>query len=561
MTHRDRNLLIVGTIALVVVRVALSVVRSGPVLVADEIGYLTNARVLAGGVAGQLHGAPFYHGGYSLLLAPLLAAFSAPGTVYHLVLVVNAVLVALVFPLLYRLLRRGGAVPPAVALGCAFAGALYPSVTVLSQVAMSENLLFPLTCAWLLVAVELVTGAGRRRAAWMSLAAGLAGLGYATHGRMVLLPALTGMLVLWLGARRRLSPAAVVAGVALIGGGVLATHFLDAFLVTHNYAGHATSEAGSRLSALEHVGAVRGAVENLFGQAWSLLAATFGLAAFAVAAAVGDLRAGGRRIGAPDAPAAPLTVAVAIGLIVISAASFPVRTRSDMLIYGRYADVAAPALIALGLAWLAGAGRASRVRWWWPVAGGALTVVVAAIAAADGLGRANRWNVASLPFITSDLGTKVIIGAAIVTAAGAWALRRAAAARPALTGLAAAALFVPTTAYALYQPVLEAQRAVYPAGWTNPASIADAEHVRTVAYDTDRADTPPGYPTVGDRYIAQWFLPQAHVVLFAGAQQRPPAAYILSDPGWGARHRALAPAVVWSERGRRPSVLWRIRRP
>lgn len=560
MTRRDRKLLLIGTIALVLVRVGLSMLRSGPVLVADEIGYLMNGRILGGGVAGQLNGAPFYHGGYSLLLAPLLAAFPSPDAGYHLVLVLNGVLVALVFPLLYALLRRSGGVRPTVALGGAFAGALYPSVTVLSQVAMSENLLFPLTCAWLLAAAELAAGGSRHRTGWMVLAVALAGFGYAAHGRMVVAVALTAALMAWLGARRRLPVGTVLAGMAVIVGGLLATHVLDAFLVTHNYGGHAVSETGSRLSALDSAGAVRGAAENLLGQSWSLLAATLGLAAFAAVAAYRELRWARAPIASAVAPAAPLTVALAVGLVLVSAASFPVRARSDMLIYGRYADVAAPALIAVGVAWLAGTGHRARVRWRWPAAAAALTVIVAAVTASDGLGHANRWNVASLPFVTSDLGAKVIVGAAIVAAACAWLLRRAAAARPELAGLLAAALFIPTTAYSLDQPVLAAEHAVYPSGWTNPAAITDAAHVRTVAYDLDRTGDPHGYPTVGDRYVAQWFLPHAHLVIFHGGRQPPPAAYVLSDPGWGTRHPGVRPVAVWRTVGRGASTLWRVRR-
>src|SRR5436305_10581847 len=122
------GLLIAGTVALFAARFAVSMLRSGPVLVADEIGYLTNARVLAGGTAGQLHLAPFYHGGYSLLLAPLLATTSDPGRAYHLVLALNAALAACLFPLLHLLLTRFAGLSRRAALGPPFAGAVYPSV-------------------------------------------------------------------------------------------------------------------------------------------------------------------------------------------------------------------------------------------------------------------------------------------------------------------------------------------------------------------------------------------------------------------------------------------------
>ena len=41
--------LVAGTLFLLALRLVLSLIRTGPVLVADEMGYLTNARLLSGG--------------------------------------------------------------------------------------------------------------------------------------------------------------------------------------------------------------------------------------------------------------------------------------------------------------------------------------------------------------------------------------------------------------------------------------------------------------------------------------------------------------------------------
>jgi hypothetical protein len=557
MTRRDRNLLLIGTLALLAARLLLSLLRAGPVLVADELGYLMNGRVLAGGVAGQLQLAPFYHGGYPLLLAPILALRASPGLGYHLVLALNAVLAASIFPLLYVLLTRCAGVAPRVALGAAFAGAVYPSVTVLSQVAMSENLLFPLTCAWLIAACEL---AARPAARWAVLTAALAAFAYATHGRMIVVVVLTVALLVWLGWRRALAAGPALAALAVVVGGLWATHLLDAFLVRRNYGGHATSEAGARLSALGHPSAVWGAVENLVGQSWSLLAATFGLAAVVAVAAVASVRAARREGSAP--PVAPLLVVLlAAGLLVVSAASFPARSRADMLIYGRYAELAAPPLIALGVSRLlrAASSTATRGRLWvvWAVGFAAMTGFVAIVQAAGGLGKANRWNVASFPFVTSDLGAKVLVGAAIVAGAGLVVQFLAVRRRPALMWLLAAALFVPVTAYALHAPVLAAEDASYPSGWTTPGAVAAAGGIRTVAYDLDRAAGGDGYPRVGDLYLSQWFLPHTRLLLFHSHRARPPARYVLSDPGWGARHPGLHPTSVWASGGGAAATLWR----
>lgn len=57
---RDRYFLVLGTAALFGGQLALSLLRSGRVLVADETRYLTNARVLIDAVPGLLERAPLY---------------------------------------------------------------------------------------------------------------------------------------------------------------------------------------------------------------------------------------------------------------------------------------------------------------------------------------------------------------------------------------------------------------------------------------------------------------------------------------------------------------------
>ena len=60
-------------------------------------------------------------------------------------LALNALLAASLAPLLYLLLTRCFRCSPGAAVWPALAAAFYPSVTVFSQVALSENLLLPLT--------------------------------------------------------------------------------------------------------------------------------------------------------------------------------------------------------------------------------------------------------------------------------------------------------------------------------------------------------------------------------------------------------------------------------
>src|SRR5690349_3089526 len=281
---RRGRLLVAGTIVLFLLRLALSLIRTGPVLVADEIGYLTNARVLDGGVPGQLELAPFYRGGYSLLIAPLLELGGSPSFTYHLVLVLNALLAASVFPLLYLLLTRFAGVRPELAIWGALAGALYPALTVLSQVAMSENALFPLVCLWLIAFGGLLREPrGGNDVAWAAALGAATGGLWAIHNRMfvAILLALAGMA--WLTLRGRLRPAGLALGVGIIALAFYGVHALDGYLIDHNYAGSAPDELSERMDEIFAFGGLRTVLANLFGQAWYLLVATFGLAAVTVA--------------------------------------------------------------------------------------------------------------------------------------------------------------------------------------------------------------------------------------------------------------------------------------
>ncbi|HEU5251692.1 MAG TPA: hypothetical protein VFU16_00005, partial [Solirubrobacterales bacterium] len=338
-TRRSR-LLIAGTIALFLLRLGLSLIRTGPVLVADEIGYLTNARVLEGGLPGQLELAPFYRGGYSLLIAPLLELGSSPTFTYHLVLALNAALAAAVFPLLYLLLTRFAGVRPELAIWAAFAGALYPALTVLSQVAMSENVLFPLVCLWLIAFAGLLQEDRRGSdLAWAAALGAATGALWAVHNRMFVAVLLGVGGMVWLALRGRLRPAGLALGVGIVAFAFYGVHLLDSYLIDHNYAGSAPDELSERMDQIFGLGGLRTVLANLFGQTWYLLVATFGLAAVAVA----DFA---RR----RAPLTGVLLALTALLLLVSAAAFPERTRPDMLIYGRYAEVVAPALIAFGLA-------------------------------------------------------------------------------------------------------------------------------------------------------------------------------------------------------------------
>ena len=538
--------------ALFVLRVLLSLVRVGPLVVADEVGYLTNARVIVGEQPGQMTQAPFYRGGYSAVIAPILAVTHDPRAAYALVLVVNAALAACVLPLLYVLLRRGFAVPAATAFWASLVAAVYPSITTYTQVALSENLLVPLTLVWLVALVFLLDARpGREQAVWAAVfAAAAAGL-LAVHGRMIVAVVATGAAVAIAVVVRRLAWASAGLAAVVLGAGVAGVHFFDAYLIRRNYGGHAPDEVGQRLGNLESAGGVAATLRNLVGQSWYIAVATLGLV---VAVALADVPRlvhafRGRRVRTPHALAVFLLVTTA-GLLAVSALSFRTLDRPDMLVYGRYVDVVVPPLLALALARLT-VVRAPLLRVAL-VLGGATALVAVLRATTSPPGAASRWNVASLPFLTFDLGAGVVVGAGIVAvlACTAFAILRHRA--PTLVVPALLVAFLATTAAVERDPIVSTNSGWYGDGWTSPQHAAAG--TQRVAFDVDNPD---------GLYVYQWFLPHDALVLFSASATHAPAAYVLTTADWAAHHRALHPHVLWSDTSHdhRGHVLIRLGRP
>jgi hypothetical protein len=559
--HWVRNRLLAGTLVLFAARLLVSIVRTGPLVVADEIGYLTSARALAGGLPGQLELAPFYRGGYSLALAPIVGLFSDPDLSYHLILVLNAALAASLFPLLYLLLRRLLEAPPRVALWAALAGAVYPALTVLSQVALSENALFPLVCVWLLLLTGLLGSEGPRSGLlWgVGLALSTSAL-WAVHYRMGGAIAIAAGTLIWLGVRRRLSPAAALASLLVLVAGIWATSQLDHFVIDHNYAGLANDEASERFDELFSAVGLRTALANLVGQSWYLLVSTFGLVAVVLADFLGRARAWRREGGEPPSAVVAALLALTAILLVVSAAAFPERIRPDMLVYGRYVEVVTPALVAIGLVVLA-----SRGAWAWAwarrivVAVALLTAAVILIrAASTDPGEPSRWNVSALPFVTGQLGPAILAAAGVIGGFGAWALLRLSGAgrrvagAPAAMALAAA-LFAGIAAYGIWNPVVTSQRGAYPSGWISPEAAAASEPIDTARYDLD------DYDTFG-LYATQWFLPDTALRLFHGDSRASYPRYVLGSQGWSREHPRTRAKQLWSDTVR-DQALWRLETP
>jgi hypothetical protein len=554
-TSAARRLLLAGTGVLFLLRFGLSLLRTGPLVFPDEFGYLSNARLLAGGLPGtrlvagtsDVEIAAFFRGGYSLVIAPLVG-LSDPEIGYRLVLALNAALAAALAPLVYALLTRCFGTAPRVAVWPALAAAAYPSVTAYSQIALAENLLLPMMVIWLICFGRLLDVDSQvGRAAWgVAFAVCAVGL-FAVHGRMVVAVALGTAALILLAFRPPLMLRAELLGVGVILAGITAVHLFNRFLISENYGGFSGNETGSRLENLRDIEGLLAVARNLVGHSWYVMVATLGIAViFAFAAAPRALARICRRNA--DTPELVIGLLLAAGgaLLVVSALSFRDIENAERLVHGRYVEVVIPPLLAVALV------RLSSIRWdrWLPAAVGVLAAatgaVVALRAAINPSDDPSRWHIPSIPFVTFNLGPAELAGAGIIAAASLVGLAAVGRRAPTLLAPAVLLLFLPTTAVAERNPVLSEQQARYPAGWTSPG--AAAPQARVVAFDTDYHF---------GVYIYQWFMPNARFVLFSGSASATPARFVISSRAWAPERPHLHTQPLWSDPGS-DHVLYRI---
>ncbi|MFC4051250.1 hypothetical protein ACFOY4_16280 [Actinomadura syzygii] len=339
-------LLVAGTVAQVLVRLWFARARTGPAADPDETGYLVAARWLAGGPGGDLTGHTFYQGGYPLLLSPAYWFTHDPATVYTLVMGINAVLGALLFPLGYAAARRFGfgrrAAPP-----IAFAAALLPATTFFGAFALADAVLPALVLAWLL-ALDRFARHGRASDA---VAASLAASYMATvHTRgTVLLAVHVGALIAVAVTRRSVRAAAV--GGCAAAAGLAAGTALNAHVRAALYPRGARDLAELLETRLASVPGQEWALSGAAGQVWYLIVSTWGLAGAGLVAVAAVLVR--RRAAAADRTMAAVVLAATFGIAYASSAALPDEHRVGNFAYGRYLSCVALVYALAGAAALA----------------------------------------------------------------------------------------------------------------------------------------------------------------------------------------------------------------
>jgi hypothetical protein len=299
--------LVAGYLIQVALRAAISIGRDGPTIFADETGYLINARVIGGGIPGELRRAALYRGGYSLLLLPAHWLGGGPLSQFRWALLSNALVSSVVFPLVYQLLSRPFRVPARTALVAAFLAALYPPLVVATQFAAPESLLPVLVVLAAVALAGIVASRTPRTAvAWALVCRACAGALATTHSRTAPLVALLVLLLLALAVLRRDLLGGPLAGVALAVAVTVAGQRLNAWLNAQSWGSRQDADLRRVLDSARSIGSLRNVAALVLGQYWYLFVATFGLVVLGLvhAAARSVPRASERGREGPEAPPA-----------------------------------------------------------------------------------------------------------------------------------------------------------------------------------------------------------------------------------------------------------------
>ncbi|MGE5155960.1 MAG: hypothetical protein ACM3JP_00500 [Betaproteobacteria bacterium] len=352
-------LLVAGYAVQVAWRLRLSLPQTGAVIHDDEDGYLLVARILAGGPGASLPSFSIMRPmGYPLLLAPIYWFAQQPVHVYVGVHIVNALVSAANFPLLYLIGRRVLATGRAATAAVAFVLTALPALVFYSEYALTDVLLPVLLELFLLAVHAMLTG---RRPILAGVVAGFAAAYAAnTHVRgLVILVALAGLLVV--GAWRRWLPWSVTtaaaggAAIVYVAGNAI-NRWLEGQLFPGTGAFNVDSRAVGRITSLSGLFRVLG---DGLGQIWYLCASTYGLAGLGLAAAIVMVL---RREG-PRATriVLGLTVLMNLGVAFATATGIPDEGRINKHFSGRYVSLFAGVWSLVALTTLARAswGRAA----------------------------------------------------------------------------------------------------------------------------------------------------------------------------------------------------------
>ncbi|MGW7451436.1 hypothetical protein [Streptomyces sp. NPDC054787] len=340
--------LVTGYLTQVLFRLVLVWGNSYPSVHADEASYLVLARVLAGRSTTEMPVGSVIPGGYPLLISPSMWFTDDPVTAYQLVMGLNTLINALVFPLVFIALRRLD-LPKGLSVLIAMAAALMPPVVFYSEFVMSDTLLPVVLLGWLITLHGWLSEGEPRRRLQYGLGAGLlAGFSMAVHDRGGVVVALTALVLVgalvfkWAPLRTTL---AAWAGLAVsVAGAKLLAMWLEA-----QFKDTPPSSVGTQvLDNLVDPELLRRTITRSIGQLWYFSVSSWGFGALAIALMVFAVFS--RRFTRASRVVSFVMVALLYGIALAAAAGLPTDARIDNWVYARYLAPLVPAFFLVGVA-------------------------------------------------------------------------------------------------------------------------------------------------------------------------------------------------------------------
>lgn len=327
--------LVVITGAVFLVGLAVAHATPGPLLTVDDIAYLAMGRTLAGEGSAPMAAQPPYGSLYPVLLAPgWLLGLAGDGMITY-ARVVNALLGAATMPALCTLLRRlFSDMTERRALVAATVGTVLPAALLTSSIVWAERLL-TLLIVLALLALTSVFDAPTSWAPWTAV--GLAVLMFAAHPRLGVAAVVVIAATAW-GMRAQGSGAVarvvVTAAVAL-----WCAEWLRSALANATFDSTGTYDLADLASR-------RG-----FGEAGQMLQHGLGALTYVVLAGTG-LAVWGSVVLARSKPNGWPALTVGAAVLIVAAWFLTGIPRADKWLHGRYIEVMAPVLVAVGISHL-----------------------------------------------------------------------------------------------------------------------------------------------------------------------------------------------------------------
>jgi hypothetical protein len=380
-------------LGLVLIHLLLGLPAQQPTVLSDELGYLGNARYLAGTAhLPNMEGTQLYHFGYSLVLLPAFWLFSNPVSTYQAVIAVNAFLASSLIVPLFFLLTGPLRVPARSARWIAFTCCLYPPLIFHSWIAWSENAYIPLYAAGLVLFGRFLGSRRQLDAAGLGLAVGLL---YAVHPRGA--PVIAGVLayVVLLLVVKAIPIRSAVTLTAILGAVVAATRLVLGHLKQLGWAGGGEDILGKLAERVVPGGDALMMAERMAGQMLYLAQATAGLVVLGLLVAGGVVakkvvsRSLRRALSEPSTGVlfVALVTSACVFLASCAAKLYSLHgaqgVRAGNLIHGRYNEAAAVVFLAVALGWLYRARFSKKALAWRMAAVVAMIVLLTAVGAAE----------------------------------------------------------------------------------------------------------------------------------------------------------------------------------